>query len=330
MRKVSALLVSVTILLGFGLFVSSCDDDEPPVPPNLSFALKTLTAIESDANLLIEVVLDKPASEDITIDYSLGGTAIDDVTAGNTADPDYEIVGEYLEVEIKKGETKGIIEIDLYSDGLLEDDETIEISIEDVDSDQIEITRDDEIIITVEQEDGLIILLEWPAPTVDKTADMDIILRAGQTTTTWDGILNLSADGSFQGPEFVFVPKAAVFPAYGLSYVYYEGSLDPLTFTATFIDFANGAAEAVATRESFEATYTAANKNPWTSATINTTIVVQTFLKTGGAFTSPSAITVPVTGSRIGSSDNFKSPFEFNRNSSRGNRSNQFQLMLGK
>jgi hypothetical protein len=129
MRKFGTLLLSSTILSAFVVFVSSCDDDEPPVPPQLSFAVTNLTAKESDENLIIEVVLDKPAAESITIDYSLGGTALDEVAAGTTADPDYEIVGDHGEVEIDKGETVGTIEINLYSDGNLESDETIEISL---------------------------------------------------------------------------------------------------------------------------------------------------------------------------------------------------------
>lgn len=328
MRKFSALLLSATILSAFGLFVSSCNDDEPPVPPKLSFAVSSLTAKESDDNLIIELVLDKAASESITIDYSLKGTALDEVAAdAASANADYKIIGDYGQVDIKKGETTGTIEIDLYSDGDLElTDETIEISIDEVDSDQIEITREDDITITVKQEDGLIVLLEWPAPSASGQADMDIILRVGQNTTTWDGVLSGSAAGSVEGPEILFVPKAVTFPAYGLSYVYYDGTLDPLEFTATFIDFANGTPEAVGTRESFDVTYTAANKNKWTD--VSTTIVVQTFLKTGGAFASPSAVTVPLAGSRTSTKDNFVP--QLYKQSRKADWSKQFQKMLSK
>ena len=327
MRKLSALFVSASILFGFGLFFTACDDDEPPVKPKLSFGVSTLTTKESDANLIIEIVLDKAASEDITIDYSLGGTAIDEITAGTTADPDYEVISDYLEVEIEKGETTGTIELDLYTDGIIEDDENIEISIEDVDSDQIEITRDDEINITLKQEDGMVVVLEWPAPTADKSADMDIILRVGQNTTTWDGVLNVAIEESFQGPEILFIPKAVSFPAFGLSYVYYDGTLDPLEFTATFIDYTNQTPEPVASRESFDVTYTALNKNKWTD--ISTTIVVQTMLKTGEVFSTPSAVVVPAAGSRVSSSsDNFV--LQLNKTSSRGNWSKEFHKLLKK
>ena len=229
-------------------------------------------------------------------------------------------------MDIKKGETVGTIELDLYTDGLFEDDETIEISIDEVDSDQIEITREDQVKITLQQEDGLVIALEWPAPGASGQADMDIIVRVGQSIGTWTGVVNLAADGSFQGPEIVFIPKAVTFPAFGVSYVYYDGTLDPVAFKATFIDFAAGVVEATGTRESFTATYTAVNKNKWTD--ITTTQVVQTFEKTGGVFTSPTAITVPVTGSRTGSTDNFV--LQLNKNSSSVLWSKEFHRLLNK
>ena len=68
------------------------------------------------------------------------------LAAGTTAPADYEVISDYLELEIPKGETIGIIELDLYSDSDFEDDETIELSIEEVDSEAIEITREDEMV----------------------------------------------------------------------------------------------------------------------------------------------------------------------------------------
>ena len=106
MRKYSVLLLSALTLGSFVFVLTSCDDDEPPAKPKLSFNAPTLTAKESDANLQIQVVLDKAASEDITIEYSLAGTAKDDVTAGN-APADYEVIGDYGEVEIEEGRDYG-------------------------------------------------------------------------------------------------------------------------------------------------------------------------------------------------------------------------------
>jgi hypothetical protein len=116
MRKYSVLFLSAFTLGSFVFVFTSCDDDEPPAKPKLAFATSEMTVKESDANLQIQVVLDKPANEDITIEYSLSGTAKDDVSAGSTLPTDYVVVSDYLELEIPKGETTGISELELISD----------------------------------------------------------------------------------------------------------------------------------------------------------------------------------------------------------------------
>lgn len=300
MRKYNALLLSAMVLASIVL-VSSCKDDDPPVPPNLSFESAETTAIESDANVLIELTLDKAAPEDITIEYTLSGTAIDRAKVSANAPFDYEIVSEYGEVTIAKGETTGSIEIDLASDLNLEDDETIILKIDNVSTDAVLITRDDESTVIITQEDGKGILLEWPGPSANGQADMDMILRYGSNTTTWGGILDGSVSESFEGSEFLFIPNAANDPAYGLSYVYYDGTLDPLEFTVTFADFVDGTFEAEANWDVYNGTYTIVNKNTWTD--VSTTKVVQTFESLeGGGFTTPSEIMVPDAGSRAPSS----------------------------
>ena len=153
--------------------------------PKLSFASSEMTVKESDGTIEAQLVLDKPASKDITIDYKVSGTAKDEVAAGNTAPSDYTINGTYGEVVIAKGETTGSISFELYSDSDVEADETIIFAIDKVDSDEIEITRDDDITITVTQEDGLIVLLEWgknesPAYT---DVDMDLFLWAENSSS---------------------------------------------------------------------------------------------------------------------------------------------------
>jgi hypothetical protein len=313
MRKVSALLVSATILLGFGLFVSSCDDDEPPVPPKLSFAVSTLTAKESDANLIIEVVLDKPASEDITIEYSLDGSALDVVTAAGAAPADYEVIGDYGEVEIEKGETTGTIELDLFSDSDLEDDETIEISIEDVDSEEIEITRDDEITITVQQEDGLFVALQWGIGTGENypDVDMDLFLWAENASsvlglTNYRGISgsNYSTWIGGDNPEFFFIPTAAFEDgSYGLSCTYYAGTITPMNFVVTFIEVVNGADGTTTTRNG---TYTLANINKWDEEAAPDPLLVLKFKKAGTDYTDFEQITVPVASSRFGNTIDLK------------------------
>src|SRR6187431_1793812 len=104
MRRYSALFLSGLVLAFFGLTISSCKDDpEPYVKPKLSFAESSMTVDEADGVIEVEVTLDKPADEDITITYELGGTARDKVAAGTTLPYDYEIISDYLEIEIDKG-----------------------------------------------------------------------------------------------------------------------------------------------------------------------------------------------------------------------------------
>jgi hypothetical protein len=322
MKNKLLLLLSLSTVIVTGVGLSSCkDDDEPFVKPQLSFEKATQTVNEADGTIEVKVILDKAYSEDISIEFELSGSAQDEETAtSSTPAADYRIESDHDEIEIKAGETEGIIEILIGSDTRLEDadvntdpfdPETIEIKITDVDNENIEITRDDETEVLIEQEDGLIVFLGWDSPdNTDpnniKQADMDLLVRAGANTTTWEGILTGSAQTSYQSPEIAFIPSASQYAAYGFSYVYYDGTYDPLDFGVSFIDFKDGALEDESGVESFEASYTAANKNKWTNETIATTQVVQTLEKSGTTFGSPSEnISVPTTGSRIGSSEKF-------------------------
>jgi hypothetical protein len=313
MRKYSVLLLSVLALGSFVVVLSSCDDDEPAPPPQLSFAVTELTAKESDANLQIQVVLDKPASEDINIEYSIAGTAKDDVSAGTTVPADYEVVTDYLELEIPEGETTGIIELDLYSDSDYEDDETIELSIEEVDSDAIEITRDDEIVITVQQEDGMIVGLEWGVGDGENytDVDMDLFLWGENASSTlvrsnYVGLAGsnyTSLRGSFLSPEFFFLPYAGVDDGmFGISATYYEGTVEPMNFNVVFIEYVNGVESDPITKPG---TYTLANINKWDEDDAIDPILIMKFKKTGNDYLDFEDIVVPTAGSRFGSSPEF-------------------------
>ncbi len=306
MRKFVVVGLSIGLLLTSCFVLFSCKEDEPFVKPNLSFALKTLTVNEADELIEVEVILDKAFSEDIKVVYSLAGNAVEKVAAGNNA-YDYEIIGDYLSVKILKGETVGKIEIKLYSDLDVEDDELIDIQIESVNSDLIEITRDDRLKITIEQEDGMAVVLEWgvgasPAYT---DVDMDMFFWVPSTTTGNLVISNLSSTTpSFSSPEIIFLPNAILADAtYGLSYNYYEGSKDPMNFRVTFAEFLNGAFEPAANRNIFNAAYTLSNINAWDQDGAPLPVLAQTFKKTGNSYSDFSAINIETTGSRTNSTN---------------------------
>jgi hypothetical protein len=311
MRKHYLPILSIIALGAVGCVTSSCnkDDDEPPVKPKLSFAATTMTVNEADGIIEVEVKLDKEASEDITIEYELDGSAIERSTVAANQAYDYEDLSDNAgELEIQAGETSGIIELQLNSDPFIEDSntgtdpldpETIEVKITDVNSEDIEITNDDEIEISIEQEDGMLVLLAWEGPSedLDSLADMDLLVRAGTSIPNWEVFYTASISDATDEPEAVFIPKAAPYSAFGFSYVYYDGNKDPLPFGVLFAELVNREFEAEDDQEIFEASYEADNKNKWTNA--NTTVVVQTFEIDGGSFTTPSEITVPTTGSRV-------------------------------
>jgi hypothetical protein len=150
MRKFTPMLLSYCTIIVLSAALSSCkDDDDPKTKPKLSFAESTMQVSEGGGVIEIEILLDRPASKDIVVDYEVGGTAIE----GSAASADYEINGDFGEVEIAAGETTGIIEIEIKQDAVFEGNETIEISIEDVNSDDIDISNDDEIEITITEDD---------------------------------------------------------------------------------------------------------------------------------------------------------------------------------
>jgi hypothetical protein len=312
MKKITSIFLysctAMGIVLSIGLSSCSKDDDkEPEAKAQLSFAVGEMTVNEADGTAEIEIVLDKAVSEDIVVEYELDGTAQDAETATDETDlPDYEIADDdHGEVEIAKGETTGTITITLYTDFAVEASETIEISIVDVDSDLVEITRDDEVEITLEQEqDGALIYLEWDYE-AHPSVDLDLFVRVAAlggnvaaTNVVW---------GSVNGkPEVIFIPASFNNALFGLSYTYYEGTADPLDFTATFVDVVDGTLEDVVDRDLYEGTYTLANINKWTS--LATTKVVQTFEIVSGEFTNFSEIEEATTGSRVDNSPDNLSP----------------------
>ncbi|HPH46827.1 MAG TPA: hypothetical protein PKU83_07470, partial [Chryseolinea sp.] len=234
MKKYSALLLSGLVIALLGS-ISSCSEDEPYVKPKLSFAESSMTVNEIDGTIEIEVVLDKPAAEDFTISYELDGDAYDEIRAEEEDElADFEVVGDYGEIEIEKGEDSGIITLQLFADFIIEGNESIEIEITSVDSDKIEITNDDDIEITLEQEqDGVLVVLEWDETYTD--VDMDMLLRAvdlGGNASTGPVVWG-SVNGSFVSGESIFIPKSIEDVVFGLSYTYYEGTAEPMNFTAT-------------------------------------------------------------------------------------------------
>ena len=110
------------------MVVSCKDDPAPPIPSKISFSVSSLIVNEADGVFEINVVLDKPALEDIKVYYEISGTAQDEQKVTNETPPaDFYIledVSSYGEIAIAEGETSGAVRIELFSDFFLEENET--------------------------------------------------------------------------------------------------------------------------------------------------------------------------------------------------------------
>ncbi len=426
------------------LYLNSCKDDDEPAPrPKVAFALSNVSVNEPDGNLPVKIELDRPAPEDLVVEYSISGTATRR-TSTNAATADYEITGSIGEVEILQGETSATINIGILNDGVYEDDETIILTIEDVDSDRVDfgertqmtitIVSDDaglvasfqtptlevneadpgvhEIIVTLDQaptadvvvkyqlspwlvnnqavagvaidslsafeadlppeyydyfidgtageltipagqtsaairinvlsdflaentetieitllasagitpgtvnkatisilqEDGRVVALFWPEGT---DADMDLFVwfSVEEAQPQWIPFIFSIVPGTTP-PEIGIIPNTFIAQVveggfdkidFGISAVYYSGTVNPLAFETGLIDIIEGVTEPEGQREYTEASYGLNNINPWDDETAGTDpIIIQTFSYTSGAYTAASGITVPDEGSRIG------------------------------
>jgi hypothetical protein len=309
MQKSNWSILMLFVVVVFSLAVTSCKDDEPE-KFNMTFTEATLSGKESDAEILVEIKLDKPAPADITVKFKLTGTAYDEVRADAENDyADFTVDGEYDNVVIDQGKSTATIKLVPYSDDVIEDDETIIITVTEVDNANVIFDATKISTVTLSQEDGVIIFLEWPeSNSTDGFVDMDMIVRIGETSNNYNGIITGSVFRSVDIEyELSFIPKTFIGTyfglsytntTYGLSYTYYDGTRDNLTFTSTFIDFINGAAEPESSRQKFTGNYTKANLNKWVSPTYPT-LIAQTFRNVGGTYQDFSTpIVTPVSSSR--------------------------------
>jgi hypothetical protein len=290
-----------------------------------TFASAALTVNEADEGLHELVVnLGATADFDVVVEYSIKsfldaggnyvpGTAIDSLNGSSEDFPseywDYYVDSETVgELTIPAGQTSGTIDINVYSDFIFEDDDKIEITL--TPSTGVVVGAIPTMTVTIEQEDGKIVELDWPTGT---DADMDMFIWVtvpdeDENPVQVPFIYAINADT--EGPESRIIPNAfsnglladlgQTTLEYGASYVYYEGTETPLNFTASFANVVGGVPALI---DTYEATYTLANINPWDTDTGTDPIIVQTFDYTGGNLTNISNITVPTEGSRVRSAE---------------------------
>ena len=147
MQKLLTLTSSLCILAALAVGFSSCkDDEEKPTPVTIEFSSTAKTVAEGETNVKATIVLDRPAPNDLIVEYDIRGTATRKVGSGTG---DFSIAGDVGEIEIAKGATSGEIILNILDDTSLEQDETIILEIVDVSGGDAQIGTDDQMTITI-------------------------------------------------------------------------------------------------------------------------------------------------------------------------------------
>lgn len=204
-----------------GVSLSACkDDDSDPTPRGtVSFEKSTVSASEGDGLITVNVVLDRAASQDLTVTYTLAGTAVDKLTSASAgASADYEIIGDHGEVDIKKGETTGAIEIQIVSDATYEGNETIDITLDDVDDENVDIAENNTTKVTIldDEDEGDVVHISFDESSIvtnEDVTELSVILNLSKPAPE-KLVLSYTLDGSALDSVFAFENDAAFLSDY--------------------------------------------------------------------------------------------------------------------
>lgn len=296
---------SMIVVVGLMVF-SSCKDDEKP-KSKMSFAETEIEALEDDGKIQVKINFDRAVAENVVLSYTLGGTATEfkAQTGG-----DYEISPAGGTITIAPGATEAIIEITLLPDQSFEYDdaagvsyETVILTLTSVVSGPAEIVAGEGTQATLYiYEDDMLVFLNWEGTDVD----MDLLVWLDDPNDNPDqGLLFVSpaqvGGGVTEGtesPEAVLLLSQLIDTDYGFSYVYYDGTADPLNFSVDFLNF-GGMLNGGEGQLSFDGTYQLDNINKWDEEGAPAPAIAQTVTKSGRNYTNLTDITIPDTGSRI-------------------------------
>ncbi|HEX5171273.1 MAG TPA: Calx-beta domain-containing protein [Cyclobacteriaceae bacterium] len=296
---------SLMVIVGL-VFISSCKDDEKP-KSEMAFAETEQDVAESAGTVEVKINIDRALSETVVLSYTVEGTASKYTPQ---AGGDYTISPEGGYITIAAGATEATIEIEIFEDGNFEYDfdtgtgnETVILTLTSVVSGPGKLS-DTGLQYTLNiYEDDMVVFLDWDG-SGSGDVDMDILVWYNNPTDNPDQGLQIVDPGLVGGganpgndSEAVLLLGGNPDANYGFSYVYYEGTADPLNFTATFVNL-GGTVNGSASDLQFDGTYALANINPWDQDTGTLPHVAQTVTKSGTDYTNLTDIDVPATGSR--------------------------------
>ncbi|HEY5826212.1 MAG TPA: hypothetical protein VIT44_17700 [Cyclobacteriaceae bacterium] len=261
-------------------FLIGCKDDTPD-PPTINFVTTSLKGSEQNPTVILSAILDKPATEDITVGLKFSGIAI--------ISKDFECGDKLI---IPKGSKISQTELHIIKDQEYEtEEETVIISMVSI---QDALRLGDQSIATLtipfDEAPTLVIELEWETEKGSaKGIDMNLVLWRRENEG-WV-VHAISAD---HGDKFETITLSSLLndATFGLTYQYYDGECEWLSFKAT-MTCNGGKIEKDRDKIVFTGLYTKANRNP-----SSLVYIVQDFEKKGFNYSSFSSIYTPSKGSR--------------------------------
>ncbi len=275
----SRLMLSFLLLGASTLFFSHCSEDEKL--PQIGFSAATSSVTEGGT---ITVPFTMTLPNGVNPELSLSGTAT------QTSDYTFSISSSGITFIVK-------------DDDVYDANETIIVTITGFDG-KAEVSAQSIHTITVADIDenkapGLQVNLSWNAGAGGPgNVDMDLFLWVEVPAGSGEFfVVDISADIGTVFEELFLPTDDPQLPngLYGLSYIYYEGTSNNLTFRADFRSF-KGNINATSNKASFTAVYTLANINAWDVT--EEFHLAQIFTRTGNNFSDFSPIDVPASGSR--------------------------------
>jgi hypothetical protein len=321
----SSSVACVLIVCSALLFLDSCKDDPKPIA-GISFELESEETTESDGTvkslhpdinkgtgreIKVKLLLDKAAPDNITITYTVGGTAAKKTDTSTGELYDFLINGSSAKdtetLVIQGGSTEAVIALTVFEDYSYEFDEdynmfeTIVLTLESVASGSGQLGELKKTYTLKILEDDALVVLEWDATPETPSAepdhgDVDMDLFA------WiDGEIANGSAYKDTDAEYMIIPAGFPDGTYQLSYTYYAGTSDNLKFTSyMFARSLNNKSYLYGTDNPlpFSGTYKLVNKNTYPDLNNPTVQTVQDLIKSKTNFTTSGLKAIPLSGSR--------------------------------
>jgi hypothetical protein len=291
MKQTKYIIIGALLLLG----IEGCKDEinnNPKIklsfyPQNngIGFMENSLTSIVNDYGPFLN--LNEPLQKDLRVQIEYTGTA--------TYDQDYTIQQPVI---FTRGSVMAPLGLKILDDNTDEFDESIKFKIRSCDDPTVEIdTVSFKVLITDNENSDLRVLIGWPlfGNTGSDNIDFDLYLwrESSPGSNTFNLVTkktNHNHVGS--GNEGILLSGLEKDGVYGLSYVYYNGNSDNISFTTYFQPVDQATVEGSTKQIEFTATYNLININKG-----DVVIREQFFTKSGFDFKNFTPITVPQIGS---------------------------------